>query len=280
MTLVTISHVNANRIVYDPKSGVLSVHGGAVLRGAAPALTGKSEIINTSGFIGKNQTWITYSPNGSWIEQSATTYELEDGYKLLHLAGVSVENVSVSFSENNKVNTTGLLRGDYGDTWFWAFCKARFSDINVEVLSMVYNLVDNGNSFLADLTTTMTNLGWSIKQGSQKKDCGSSDVYVLTKDNGQWEVAWSTWTTGSNCDTTASYQTISYALRNAVNDEEYNRKMGFCVRMDHGGTWHADVRVQRAWNRPYTNIWNMPCTDLQQSYTLTDDCKSDYSGDF
>ncbi|CCE65982.1 hypothetical protein TPHA_0O00100 [Tetrapisispora phaffii CBS 4417] len=126
----------------------------------------------------------------------------------------------------------------------------------------------------------MSNFASAIKGGSQKKECGSSDVYVLTKDGGNWEVAWSTWTSGSNCDTTASWQEIGWVLKNAVNDEEYNRKMAFCVRLDHGGTWHADVRVQRSWNRPYGNIWDMPCGDLQQAYTVTNECAVDRATDF
>ncbi|CCF60074.1 hypothetical protein KAFR_0I02950 [Kazachstania africana CBS 2517] len=264
----------------------LTLQGGAVFDGQAPKLTDHRDTSNVSNVIGTNMSWSAFDPAKGHIEQSILSYDLGDGYNLVHAKNViltdnDTTDAWLAADQNSTISNTGIKKRDDGDTWYTTYCKYAWDTIRVEVTTFFYNIKDNPVSFIANLTTAATNIATMIKNGSQKNSCGSSDVYLLTKDDGgKWEVAWSSWTTGQNCDTTAQWNEISFALRNCINDSEYEHKMALCVRMNHGGTWHADVRVQRNWEKAYSNIWDMPCGKAQQSIVVDDGtCKTDYAKD-
>lgn len=40
--------------------------------------------------------------------------------------------------------------------------------------------------------------------------------------------------------------------------------------MNLGGTWHADIRIQRKWSDDYGNIWTMPCSDTHPNNVAYD----------
>lgn len=65
----------------------------------------------------------------------------------------------------------------------------------------------------------MVNLSQLVKHESTKEECGGGTVDIATRDNGgEWWVAVAAYTTGKNCDTTASDEDIRCALQRAVSD--------------------------------------------------------------
>lgn len=54
---------------------------------------------------------------------------------------------------------------------------------------------------------------------------------------------------------------------NYINNSVYDHKMAMCIPMDHSGACDQDVRLERPWNKAYTNIRDMPCGSLQISAT-------------
>ncbi|CAI4937058.1 Killer toxin KHR [Saccharomyces cerevisiae] len=281
--ILVVFRAAANKIVYNVDTASLYLVNAPVIEGNAPDLNDHNGSLNTRLFT-KNTSWVTSDQYEGFVNQSVSIHRLDDGYTLTHIANVvavqdgTASNITSDLSNPfigqdvlyryNKTSSFDCLeKRDDGDEWYTAACNWFYNSFHVKELSFLYNLADSVNSFIADLTTTINNISNSIKDGSKKNSCGSSDVYVLTKDGGQWEFAWSVFKDAGakNCDTTASASEIAYILRNCINDSEYEHKMAMCIRMDHSGTWNVDVRLQRSWSRAYANIWDMPCGDLQTS---------------
>lgn len=233
-------------------------------------------------YLGKNETLKVYNMNRSieqrimsWKNENGTTATKIENIVLLNTTDVGNYVLPTSIEDKKK-----LRRRDDGDSWFSTFCSSAKCNINIRTVTYMYNLLNAVNSLIADLLQSMQIVTSYVKKDSQKKSCSSDTTWVTTRDGGEWQTAISIYTTGENCDATASEDDIRRALEYAVADEEFHNKMAFCVRLDHSSTWHADVRFQRSWNPPFSNIWEMEClSDNNRSYTYDTGCTEDHSKD-
>lgn len=92
--------------------------------------------------------------------------------------------------------------------------------------------------------------------GSSCLDCGDFTIYQQL-DSDLWSILVSTWTTGADCDTTASTSDIQSKAAACIDYAKSQSMIGYCCRMDHGGDWHADLRVCVAGTDGCG--WDMPC---------------------
>lgn len=88
---------------------------------------------------------------------------------------------------------------------------------------------------------------------------------VYNKNNVQvtYMVGVSTWTTGKNCDTQATEDTIAYITEQILKVSEDEHLVSWCSRYNNGGTWRADVRFMLCVedNFCFQNLWDIPCAD-------------------
>lgn len=238
--------------------------------------------LDLTNYVGKNDTFIAIH-NDTQIKQSVTSWNLENNVTLSKIDNIVLFNMTNS--SNKSVSdisepTEQMTKRDDEDNWYSSFCKSKQCNVTAATVTYLYNLVDSANSFLANLLQSMQIISEYVKKDSPKQGCGSDTVWIATRDGGEWQLAISIYTTGSNCDTTASKDDIRCALEYAVSDEEFHHKMAFCVRLDHGGTWHADCRFQRSWNPPFPNIWDMQClSDNNLNYPYDKGCTEDHIND-
>lgn len=78
-----------------------------------------------------------------------------------------------------------------------------------------------------------------------------------------WLIAGAPWTTGDNCDTTASADTIAEAITESLLDARNRQVSTMCTRHTHSGTWHFDIRYMMASLAADCgmNVWDQPCID-------------------
>ncbi|RCK54638.1 hypothetical protein Cantr_04786 [Candida viswanathii] len=106
--------------------------------------------------------------------------------------------------------------------------------------------------------------GW-IKGASQKKQCVGQQHWIDLDFHGQrrtFLVAIAPYTTGKNCDTTASQSAIAYLLQQRIGTIEQGNWSEWCHALNNGGTWHADVRIT-LWEDATNcgvNVWDIPCS--------------------
>ena len=186
----------------------------------------------------------------------------------------------------NRDNVEGEMRGKKdsdGKTdgfWYPKYCKSKRCKIIVGIATYLYDMMDSINSFISKLIQTTRYIVDDTKKYKRTGDCGSGVLWETNRDGDEWQVAISIFTGGKDCDTAASEKEIRRALECAVSDKEFHNKLAFCVRMDHGGTWHADVRFQRGWNMPYDNIWTIECrSDNDKHYAYEKGCTEDHISD-
>jgi hypothetical protein len=80
-----------------------------------------------------------------------------------------------------------------------------------------------------------------IKDKSDRNSC--TLTYGTDSDDGSYEgYAFQATTTGSNCDTTAIYQTILNAVEGCANKLHNARSVRGCCKSSHGGTWTGHLR--------------------------------------
>jgi hypothetical protein len=81
-----------------------------------------------------------------------------------------------------------------------------------------------------------------IKDKSDRNSC--TLTYGTDSDDGSYEgYAFQATTTGSNCDTTAIYQTILNAVEDCANKLHNARSVRGCCKSSHGGTWTGHLRL-------------------------------------
>ena len=138
--------------------------------------------------------------------------------------------------------------------------------LNWKNLETCWNLTKDMLSTPANIAMLSQWLGVNVKGISTKNTCSSFvfaryDIQHVGNNDHIWIITGSSWTTGINCDTTASASDIGNALQDTIQDE-VNRKMGAaCTRLDNDGTWKTDVRFMIASlvASCNLNIWDQPC---------------------
>ncbi|CAI4867795.1 CDA_G0057280.mRNA.1.CDS.1 [Saccharomyces cerevisiae] len=122
---------------------------------------------------------------------------------------------------------------------------------------------------MIDNASGLASLGYSVavdlKNRSNKQSCnGGSDWFdVYNKDGSKhtYLVAIAPWTTGKNCDTTATSGMLKEMTTWILDKAQEEHLSAWCSRYDNGGSWHADVRFLK-WEDTYfchQNIWDIPC---------------------
>lgn len=235
-----------------------------------------------ANYVGKNDSFVALH-NDTQINQSVTSWKLENNITLSKIDNIMLLNMTNSSNGsisdiNNLINE--MTSRDDGDSWYSSFGKTKKCNVTTTTATYLDNLLDFVNSFIANLVQSMQIISKYVKKDNLKQECGSDTIWIVTRDGIEWQLAISIYTTGSNCDTTASEDDIRCALEYAVSDEEFHHKMAFCVRLDHGGTWHADCRFQRSWNPPFSNIWDMTCfSENILNYPYDKGCTEDHIND-
>ncbi|GME77679.1 unnamed protein product [[Candida] boidinii] len=109
--------------------------------------------------------------------------------------------------------------------------------------------------------------GW-VQMGSTKTACveflyARYDDTNIANDSHIWLIAGAPWTTGDNCATTASVNTIAEAITESLLDAENRQISSTCTRLTHSGTWHCDVRYMMASLAADCGlkVWDQPCID-------------------
>ncbi|CCE65365.1 hypothetical protein TPHA_0K02350 [Tetrapisispora phaffii CBS 4417] len=178
---------------------------------------------------------------------------------------------------NTFVNSFSLMKSDVpGSVSFYTgICTAKILSFLKTTISYVY---ENGYNLLRAVgdTSSLASLIASAIKGGSTQNCGGDVVYWWTYNDGQWAVAWSTWTTGSNCKTTASTDDIRNAFEQIVDHELSHDKIGICVHLNHGGTWDSDIRILQLGIPGFTtNAWDMQCpTSSNSNFAYVNDCFS------
>ncbi|EDO14334.1 hypothetical protein Kpol_163p2 [Vanderwaltozyma polyspora DSM 70294] len=162
----------------------------------------------------------------------------------------------------------------YARTWIdTVYCFWENRDVVMRIISKTWTwTLDTG--LLGDAP------GWirvslgvfqQAQQSSQKTVCGSVTQWYDTYPNGgsdkvSYLIAVSAYTTGKNCDTTASEDTIRQAFAGAAQAVSNTDASSWCIHFNHRGTWNADIRVS-LWDDVHfcsQNIWDIPCPDNGQ----------------
>lgn len=109
--------------------------------------------------------------------------------------------------------------------------------------------------------------GW-VQMVSTKTVCkgflyARYDDTNIANDSHVWLIAGAPWTTGDNCATTASVNTIAEAITESLLNAENRQISSMCTRLTHSGTWHCDVRYMMASLAADCglNVWDQPCVD-------------------
>jgi hypothetical protein len=88
------------------------------------------------------------------------------------------------------------------------------------------------------------NAGTDIYEYIAQKINDKSNRNSCTLTYGSYEgYAFQATTTGSNCDTTAIYQTILNAVEDCANKLQNARSVRGCCKFSHGGTWTGHLRL-------------------------------------
>ncbi|QHB11980.1 hypothetical protein SCEN_P00160 [Saccharomyces cerevisiae] len=155
----------------------------------------------------------------------------------------------------------GYTRSLYSRLTNWRTIRSLSSNIREFYYTYATAMIDNASG--------LASLGYSVavdlKNRSNKQSCnGGSDWFdVYNKDGSKhtYLVAIAPWTTGKNCDTTATSGMLKEMTTWILDKAQEEHLSAWCSRYDNGGSWHADVRFLK-WEDTYfchQNIWDIPC---------------------
>lgn len=99
---------------------------------------------------------------------------------------------------------------------------------------------------------------------TQKKYLQKGTIHKLEKNSSDWEYIWASNSACINYNSTAIDNDVISSLNYCITDERYNITAAMCIVLELFQDCSFDVRLQRSRNRPYENIWDMPCGKLQQ----------------
>ncbi|KAH3668904.1 hypothetical protein OGAPHI_002659 [Ogataea philodendri] len=181
--------------------------------------------------------------------------------------GASGSTTATVFSNSTQLSKRDTQYCSSGIQIVWDYVKTagrntykKFTWQNMEWAWGGFERINEQQSYI--LASASTIASW-VKGSSTKSEC-KGFTYVL-KDNNYpndyWIVGGAPWTTGNNCDTTASLNTITEALEESWKDVINRKMVGNCARLHNGGTWYTDVRVLTAETAADCglNLWNYQC---------------------
>ncbi|CAL9736443.1 hypothetical protein MOSE0_J09780 [Monosporozyma servazzii] len=233
---------------------------------------------NTVDYINYNSRLVQNGAPGNETNGSDTT-KIE---YIVSLNATDYHNTTIENWDNVEGEMRGKKDSDGKTDEFWypKYCKSKRCKIIVSIATYLYDIMDLINGFISKLIQTTLYIVYDTKKYKRTGDCGSGVLWETNRDGDEWQVAISIFTGGKDCDTAASEKEIKRALECAVSDKEFQNKLAFCVIMDAGGTWHADVRFQRGLNMPYDNIWTIECrSDNGKHYAYENGCTEDHISD-
>lgn len=165
-----------------------------------------------------------------------------------------------------------LSKRDDGDVYEETKCSSTACNININVVSFLYNTLAPFTSFLdTSSNITLQNISSAIKNYSSDA-CGYGVLDLASLNDDKWNIAISAFSAADGCGTSATEEEIQCAMTQAITAEQNHKMVAYCVRLDHAGTWNTDVRIQRRRDRPFPGIWNMPCDDVNEDLPVNDYC--------
>lgn len=207
--------------------------------------------------------------NGTEVHQSFTYLGVDDhNITRGRVYGVLTDD-ELSF---DVLTPTDLSKREDGDVWEETKCSSTACTINFHVVQFLHNTLDSVASFMDTSNTTLEYISSTTKDYSKSDACGSGVLDLAAFNGEDWNVAVAVYSNALDCDTTASAEQINCAMSQAIIEEENHKMMAYCVRLDHSGTWNADIRIQRHWDHPYPSIWNMPCDRLNDDIPVNNYC--------
>lgn len=134
---------------------------------------------------------------------------------------------------------------------------------------MVPQLIDNFTG-IAQVGLSAAQMAKGV---SRPKYCGGKTnwVNVYRQSDGKevtYLIAVAAWTTGMNCDTTATENEIAFAMDEAIIKAQSLDATAWCSRLHHEGTWRCDIRLVR-WEdvaQCKQNIWDLVCPGNWDGY--------------
>lgn len=253
------SLVRCNIIEYTVNISRSPLKEDSVKKGLVSSLAKCQDIFKPSLIDNENSTWTIYRENGSWYEQSILIYNVSGGYNLAKIS----EAIPTNPSSNIRLTKTHETE----------------NTIAVETINYLYNIANSVDRLIFDFSAIISYILELVKGIYKETEIRSWDYHVLTKGSQTWDVALTTWKRGSDCDTALSWEQIEFALKNCVNDNEYEYKMAMCIRINHNGNCHSDIRIQRSLNPPFRYIWDIRCGMSDQNIIDMTTCMRDFRSD-
>lgn len=153
-------------------------------------------------------------------------------------------------------------------------------DVNLDAIDYLDNIATASNSSRKRSDSDVIDIFWSqwniftiadsiaakFKASLQKTQCVGRIFWLDLAYNGQrrtFLVDIDPYTTGGNCDTTATASAISHVLQRHITQIYEQRYSEFCNYLTNNGTWSTTVRVQLWEDGGYSNnnvVVQIPCT--------------------
>lgn len=190
------------------------------------------------------------------------------------VTAISISN-AINVAVDGSVETPADLQYKRNqETGESTLCRAKFCGVEVRTWSRLYNGAVSSTTLMANLNSCIAQwVAWAVHGNDGKKYCGSQEFTNIFLDGQEgWSLFVKTWSTNSNCDTTASEENLTCAVRASVSSMHNHGKTAFCVTYSHGGSWRAELRVvaNDAWSRYYP--WSIDCPSVDTNNMGINDC--------
>ncbi|SMN21363.1 similar to Kazachstania africana KAFR_0K00140 hypothetical protein [Maudiozyma saulgeensis] len=206
-----------------------------------------------------------------------TCYENYCQLVTLQFINGTVKNYQIE-TQNVNTNVTGNTFSQHmkrDEVQYNSRCDRKICGLNVKSLAKFYNtaasVFDFSNNAYSVVSSIIDRIVNTFK--SDKKRCEGFELDNIILDPlVSWNAYVSTYTTGKNCDTTATADQLKCALKTALESEHNHQKTAFCIHIDHGGSFNMDVRFVATLSGTHNAPWSLPCSEVGDDWTWTSDC--------